>query len=401
MLLIWVCFMGLAIYLMYIQGVIHERAYPVNTFLPHPEFGDFFGIFYQYAQGLGGVGYGMSYFPALYLPMQLLETLTRNQWQALWISQSLWLVGSLFVIFLTLRSKGFLVSTVAALVITFSYPSLFAFHTGNIESWVSLLLIVSAYFAIKDSWLVFGILIGVAGAFKGVPLLFLLIPWFICKWRMALKITVISLLTTSMLTLVALVVLPGGIINSGFGGAVRAITSMRQSQAMYITLMVDGPAGIHFGHSFLNAVHAIWGMGVLTAATWGPFLATVMIGLSILALERLMNLNAPLWMMFAVIGCLGCLAPATSTDYKLLYLAPAILIFLKSNNNATFLGALPMYMIIFAMSPKPYLRVGLDPFGYASVYLTAAFLIAIPLACIAVSSMKARNKHDFNYDPPL
>lgn len=153
---------------------------------------------------------------------------------------------------------------------------------------------------------------------------------------------------------------------------------------MYSALMVDTSAGTHYGHSFLNAVHAIWGLQVMPSSIWGPTLFILIGGFSLVVLLKLKSLESPLWMIFAVVGSAGCLMPATSTDYKLLYLAPSILIFLASANRTSKWGAMPIYLVIFAMSPKPWLYVGTDPYGNASVYLTAASLILIPLVCLTV-----------------
>jgi len=383
--------MGIAILLIYIQGVIEARPYPMNTFLPAPatRFGDFFGTFSQYAQakGLGGVGYGVAYFPATYLPIQALVTMTSDPWRAMWISQITWIFGSIVVIFYTLRSKGFLVSAVAMVLIIFSYPSLLAFHTGNIEGWTGFLLLVAAALALRNSWLSFGVVVGVMGALKGVPMVFLLIPWFTCKWKVALRATAASLLTAAFLTLTALFFLPHGILSSGLSGATHALTAIRKSQAMYTELMVNGAAGIHYGHSILNTVHAIWGMGTLPSPTWGPILFIVVIILLVLVMILLRRLQAPIWMKFAVVGSIGCLAPATSTDYKLLYLAPALLAFLAAIDVTSPWTIGPICLVVFAMSPKPWLYVGTDPFGNATVYLTTAALLAIPLVCLAAMAM--------------
>jgi hypothetical protein len=57
-------------------------------------------------------------------------------------------------------------------MILFSYPSLFIFHTGNLEGWVGFFILAGGVSASKNKWNLFAIFIGIAGACKGVPLVF-------------------------------------------------------------------------------------------------------------------------------------------------------------------------------------------------------------------------------------
>jgi hypothetical protein len=86
------------------------------------------------------------------------------------------------------------------------------------------------------------------------------------------------------------------------------------------------------------------------------------------------------WIRLLSIGAIACSAVATSTDYKLVYLAPSLLLAVKSDLSCKYKRTL-LVLTVFAMAPKPWLYVGTDPFTNASVYLTSFTLLTIVFLC--------------------
>ena len=92
-----------------------------------------------------------------------------------------------------------------------------------------------------------------------------------------------------------------------------------------------------------------------------------------------------LWVQYIVISSVACTAVATSTDYKLIYFTPVLLLASKYQFDDKYNISL-IFLAVFAMVPKPWMYVGDDPFSNASVYLTSATLFLI----IGISSLQAR-----------
>lgn len=381
--IVWAVFWAIAILKTYVVGFFLLSSNPYNSPFPAAEtrFGDFFGTFSDWvvAQGLGGVGYGVSYFPATYMPIHLLTRLAPNPWDALPWSQAVWFL-SIPIIMWGLRNKGFLTSFLVTLIVFLSYPSLFILHTANLEGWVGAGILLAALMFYKKNYVVFALLLGTVGSLKGIPMIFLaaLIPFV--PWRKIFLYSGIALLTALFLNVIALTVLPGGYRTDGLDGVIHALDGLKKSQAMYIELMVNGGAGNHFGHSLLNTIHTIWGGEFLKSSEWGNVFSVsgiALLGLVFLAI-KIKKIHFPEWAAFLIIGCAACLFTATSTDYKLVYLFPALLLFFKEENEGN--PWIPtMILFMFVISPKPWLRISTDPWSTAMVYLTTMGLLALPL----------------------
>lgn len=174
-----------------------------------------------------------------------------------------------------------------------------------------------------------------------------------------------------------LLILPGGFFFGGIGGVRRAIEGLIASQEMYVELMLTGGAGLHYGHSVLNSFHVFLGMDFMPASIWAWPVAIAVVSAGVLAVIWLRRQGAPLWRLFAVVGSIGCLAPPTSTDYKLLYLASALLLLAVDKDSSTLRSAVPAVLIVAAISAKPWLYVGTSPWANATVYGTTITLVAL------------------------
>ena len=73
---------ALAILTTYIRGFIWAEGEPFDSIMPSAasRFGDFFGVYdiWKINNGFGGIGYGASYFPGLYVFVEVLHLLTTD-----------------------------------------------------------------------------------------------------------------------------------------------------------------------------------------------------------------------------------------------------------------------------------------------------------------------------------
>lgn len=396
----WVALWAIAIIKTYIVGFFLLSGNPYNSPFPAAEtrFGDFFGTFSDWvvAGGLGGVGYGVSYFPATYLPIHLLTRVAPNPWDALPLSQGVWFL-SIPIIMWGLRNKGFLTSALVTIMVILSYPSLFILHTANLEGWVGAGILLAALMFAQKKYVWFAIILGIVGSFKGIPLIFLaaLIPFV--PWRKIFQYSGLAILTSVSLNLIALLILPGGYRTDGITGISNAIEGLKKSQAMYIELMVNGGSGNHFGHSLLNTIHTIWGGDVFRSSDYGvittvAFVALLGVYLFVLKVQKK---SVPAWTIFLSIGIVACLGTPTSTDYKLVYLFPALILLAKENIQP--IKNLPVVLLFtFVISPKPWLRITADPWSTAMGYMTTISLILLLIISIYIGineQSKANNQY--------
>ncbi len=374
-----VFFTALAVSINYYHGFVKESPYPLNSIFPAMKFGDFYGPMTQWLEfdGFGKSGFGVMYFPASYLMLSVILHITDfSSSGSLQLSLLIWFLGSSVVVWLFLRRNGFLQFLILLCLIILSYPSIFIFATGNFEGWIGFLLILAGVLAYTGKWNYFAVVVGFAGAMKGVPLIFILLPMSMLVFKSAIFVAFKTFFATLAITTFSLVILPGGYLDNGFQGVRAAISGIATSQEKYVDLMVNSIAGVHYGHSFLNAVHALFGMNFLPSQEWGPIVfAALMLSLVVLLILQKMA-GTETWIRFLSIGAIACSAVPTSTDYKLVYLAPALLLAVKSELTCKYARTL-LGFTVFAMAPKPWFYVGPDPFANASVYLTAFTLLAI------------------------
>ncbi len=385
--LVWFFFMSLALTINYYHGFVKESPYPLNSIFPPMKFGDFYGPMTEWMnfEGFGKSGFGMVYFPTAYLILDLILNITNYSSSAsLQLSLLIWFFGGTLTIVKFLKKDGFIQTMILVSMIILGYPSIFILATGNFEGWIGFLLLLAGVVAFQNKWTSFAICIGIAGAIKGVPFIFLLLPLFVLKYRSGIVVVLKSITIAMAVTLYSLFVLPGGFLDKGYEGARAAIAGIRSSQEMYGDLMVNSIASIHYGHSFLNAVHSLFGVETLPSHIWGPIVFWSMIGTLIILLYVQKKSGVELWTQFLVISSVACTAVATSTDYKLIYLTPALLLASKYRFDDKYKVSL-IFLTVFAIVPKPWMYVGNDPFSNASVYLTSATLLLM----IGISFLQA------------
>jgi hypothetical protein len=373
---------SLAILIVYIRGYVWGKGEPYNSIMPAPvtRFGDFFGVYdiWRTNEGFGGIGYGASYFPGLYIFVEILYLLTKDIWFALKLLCFFYIFVVSVTVMLFLRPRGLATSLMGLTMVLISYPSLIAFHTGNFEMLIFVLLLLGAVAAQFEKWHVFAFLIGVATSAKIFPGIFVLAPFVLTSSRVAIQTFLLAVRTSITFTLFALFFLPGGLSNNGIGNLIKSIS---ESQSMYKDLMVTGVPGLHFGHSLLNGIHAVLGMDFLSSEIWAYPIMAVGVLWTIYALLFIRKLQPPNWIVFGFLGCSGCIFAPTSTDYKLLYLLPAIVLYFRDTEKKTKPLTL-ISLLVLAISPKPYWYVGEDAWTNANVWLTPILLIAFQFGTV-------------------
>lgn len=380
----WSTLMSLAITISYRRAAFHGLEYPWNTFLPAPvtRFGDFFNMQSEWESfgGLGGVGYGVSYFPAVYPFVEVLSWITTNPWTALWFVLPVFPLAAAWAIRAVVRPSNVSQFLGIFVLLVTSYPALVGFHTGNIELWIGGLLLIAAGFASRQKWYSFAMVVGIAASFKLIPLIFLLVPLFRVSREVFLRISLAAALLFLLFNASALVILPGGVLNGGWGTVRTNIQAMLESQSMYSDLMVYSGSGVHYGHSFSNAFNALRNEILMTPGALWLALSLALLALGVVALWR--NRRQDLVSPFIVSGALGCLLPPTSTDYKLLYLLPALLLLLNRENTGIGTKSRVFIVVIsLAVAPKPWAILHNNPF------LGPPVVTAICLAALLILSI--------------
>jgi len=372
-------FFFLSLIVIYVRGFFWGQEFPLNTFLPYPEarFGDYFGSHdYWYRLQFDTVGYQGAYFPFTYLLIDLFVSYLAAPYASLSAYfLSLLIIGGLFLAKLSrISSAPRSVTLSAGLLLIASYPALITFHTGNVEGWTFLFILGAIIFRLDGQSRKAVVLLSLATAMKVLPIVFLpclLIGFDLRRRRSLTALFVISGITA---TLIALVTQRNGLLE-GWG----VIDRLRQSQEMYKSLMVTGQPGTYFGHSALNGLHALFGQDFLPSADYW-LVPLVLLALLITAL-CIVRLEAEFWSFVLFCGASGCLLAPTSTDYKLLYLMPGLLIRLLSTRTVTSRHYLILGVALVAIAPKPWGVLGSDPYLNAGVWLTPIVLMALLVLC--------------------
>lgn len=371
----------------YQRGFFNQEPYPWNTPLPAPitRFGDFFAPFSDYVTR-AGIGGTISYFPAVYFVYEIFTFYSNTPWTAVLPYLYIPIIALCLIFSLQFRDRSLFERIIILFIGLFSYPTLFALHTGNLEIYIAVILAAAAICAKNGRWTSFTILISLAGSVKLLPLGFLILNVFKCRTRLLFHIS-LSISIFAFLQISSLIILPNGVLAKGTSELVPLFQSVLEGKRIYAEMMINSVSGVHYSHSFSNAIFSIAGEEVLS--TFQKNLITLVwcvVGLIIL---HLLSRNlAPLWTFFAVIGSVGCLAPATSTDYKLVYLYPALALLLHDfgeKGDSEYLSRnlkvnlICGMLIIFTISPKGYAYLHGYGFFSGMVYLTPMTLMALLL----------------------
>lgn len=378
----------IALFVIYIRGAFWGQEFPRNSFLPAPvtRFGDFFLIHDHWRRlQFSDISLATAYLPTTYLFVHFVVNYIGEAYRALFLYFFTVLAGILLPIRLIFRStdtygvNGFLI-----LLVTFvNFPMLFMIHTGNLEGWILVLLLFVVANVIQQKNTRAAVFLGVAIAMKLYPAVFLVVLLHRKTSRESIKLFLVTTVSALGSTVFSLMVLPGG-FTSGIG----VLRNMFRSQELYRELMIDGPSGINFGHSLLNGIHATFGLETLRTDDWWLVIAAVGF-LVLLGVFLLQNCSgADLWRQATAAACIGCLFVPTSTDYKLVYFIPGIVLFCCSNFKLSWIDVIVGVLVGVIVSPKPWLILPKSDYYNADVWLTP-ILMSIVLVVLFLDSLRS------------
>jgi len=388
-----------ALGVVYVRGMFWNEPFPLNTFFPGPatRFGDFFGSHDAWRRNqFSDVSYAGAYFPATYLFLDLLVDHLIVPYTALFVYFLSVFVGTVAGTKLLLapmqsRSIG---RGLTYLIVLINYPFLFMAHTGNLEGWtfVLILLAVGNVSAHREERA--AIYLGLAIAMKAFPIVFLPLLIFNIGRQRMMRVVLRVIVTAAASTILALLILPGG-LTSGWS----VIRNLLESQAMYKELMVYGDPGTNFGHSMLNGIHAVFGSQVFSTRQWWWLIALIGAAISGLVFVFQHKSRVSLWKVATTAAITGCLFVPTSTDYKLLYFIPAILLFCVTKERIGKFDCVAAVLLVFIISPKPWLVLSRSPYFNAGVWLTP-LLMTLLLGLLASDAFRSylrlhSNQNDF------
>ena len=322
----------------YIAAQFVMRGYPYSTFLyladdsnggGYPgqpnvlgvhRFGDFYSTWIQ-SRGPHPyvdtpLGDASSYFPLTHVLLFPLAQLP------LALALALYLVGFLvsFAAMLYRRVGGDrLHRAQAAIVLTAcSTPVLFLVDRGNIEGFVFALLACSLLAYRRDRFYLAAVLLAIPVAMKGAAGVF----WLLFLFDGRLRALIVSVATSALLTLAALLALPGS-TDANIEGLRGALDTIGASTT-------DGTAAILHSAS-LNAAFSVLGRW---NENFNFFVAhyTVVSLAVLLAVALVLALLRPvLWQRVALLCGAMILVPAISFQYRMLHLYLPLLLFLAAS----------------------------------------------------------------------
>lgn len=375
-------FVGLSISILVVtfRNLGDANVAPYDNFLTAPisRFGDFYAVQDEWNRfGWSGVGYGVSYFPAMYLFVEFMDLIEQRP-QPLVILYLLSItLSSIFLVFKILNGRSVRVRILYSIMLLLSYPMMLMYSTGNLEGIVLVLVLAWLQMIYRKKYYLASIFLGLAVSIKLVPIVFV----FSLINRLEKCILVKTVLVTGFVALatniVALLILPTGLLDRDLIFLSEIIQNIRLSQQKYADLMYFSESGTHFGHSFLNGIHAYFGENVLPSKSyWLPVL--ICFSLLFLMSVGVEMFARPSDVIFTKLllssAILACLAVPTSTDYKLWYFFIPLLSAARHPNRGLGWLIILSSTVLFA---KPYLYSGVQPWANATAYITPLTLLII------------------------
>jgi len=369
----------------YIVAQYVMRGYPYSTFLYLPDdsngggwpgepnvlgvhrFGDFYETWinsrgpHPYTDTPLGVA--SSYFPLTHILMFPLAQLS------LTLSLSLYLLA--FVVFLVAMLWRWvggdrLHRAQAAIVLTAcSTPVLFLVDRSNVEGLVFALLACSLFAYRRDRLYLAAVLLAIPIAMKGAAGIFWLLFLFDGRFRALFA----SIASSALLTLAALVVLPGstsanvdglrGALDSISAGATEGTAALLHSASLKAAFSVLGRWDEHFNFFVLH--YKFVGLAVLLGVAL------------VLALLR-----PVLWQKVALLCCAMILVPAISFEYRMVHLYVPLLLFIAASEPRR---SDPLFVALFGLLlvPKglPILFDDVNVGSLVNPLLLAVLMIAV------------------------
>jgi hypothetical protein len=266
----------------------------------------------------------------------------------------------------------------AFIILFMSYPFLFAIQTANVE--IITFMCVSLFFVFyKRNRLLSLIFLAYATSMKVFPGIFIVLLLLEKRY----KDIFLTCIFTILFTLLPLLIFDGG-FNQGIG---NYIVHLKQSQQMYVDLMIVSGAGNHYGHSLLNGLRVAFPS---LFPSMGPIMfpyQIFVVAISLLMFGYLVFFEKIFWKKIAILVMLMDLLPFTSTDYKLLYIFLPLFLFInhskKSRSDAIFIILFSLLLI-----PKDYFYFNNWPMATFNVVANPIIMLII-LGLIIVPGIRS------------
>lgn len=216
-----------------------------------------------------------------------------------------------------------------ALALIGSYPVLFAVTRGNSDLLIMGALGMAAVLCLKRKWFWAGLVIGVVGALKISPLIFVAL----LIWKSRRSGLIGAAIGVTLATL-------GGLAATGFDNPLKGLTGALASsgeigQRTNPTWFSMNGSALAFLQQVGNLVNRSTGHITVFDATAGWFLPTLAI-LSGLGLLVFLSKRPPLWSALCLISCAYVIVPPISFDYRLtVLLVPAVVAVIESRFQST------------------------------------------------------------------
>jgi len=320
---------------------------PYDTFLFDPEerFGDMLYYMYPYKMDMNPAAM-VCYFPAAFL---LLEPLVLSGKFALPVYLAISFLGTAILIYKTLEVGSVREKSYFLAAIMLSYPMMFVLDRANIESFLLILVLLWWRMRSAGKELLAALFLGLAGAAKLYPLLYLLPDLVKFRWyRLFLTAGFAALFS-----LLGLLLLPESMAES-----IRLIS---RGIKFWHVVYVDRHNGVPYstsGLSFVKFIIAVCFSGdinfarMLIRLSIGYWRIAAIAGIVLMLLAGWKLRNREDWRLVFVASAAMILLTPISFDYKLLHLFLPCPLFINSKSASTdFIFAVLFGLLLI---PKAY-----------------------------------------------
>jgi len=361
----------------YIKGMFWSGQYPANTFLPGPlnRYCDSYSLFDQWVR-LSLQGMVMSYLPSVSMILGLLSLLSRNPYTAVAVYLSVFCLFFVIYAYQNMRVPDKIDSIRNAVVVLMSYPFLFTFHTGNMESYVFIFLCLFVYYYRCERSIPACICLAMAVSMKVYPVVFLVLMASDRKYRQIFQ----TLLWIAVFTIVSLVIYSDFSVN----GLKEYFGHFVSGQKVYKDMMILNGQGNRFGHSLLNGLRVFMGgsMPAISSIMTQYFLFAVAV-FGLLSTYIITHKKIELWKKTMILVICMDILPYTSTDYKLIHLFIPLFLYFNSVRREK-LDLILTFLLALLFVPKNYYVFPAD--AYYTLNIVINPLIMLFLLFLVIST---------------
>ena len=360
----------------YIKGMFWSGQYPANTFLPGPlnRYCDFYSLFDQWVR-LSLQGMVMSYLPSVSLILGFLSLFTRNPYPAVAVYLSVFCLFFVIYAYKNMRVPDKIDSLRNIVAVLMSYPFLFTFHTGNMESYVFIFLCLFVYFYSCERSMPACICLAMAVSMKIYPVVFLVLMASDRKYRQILH----TLFWIAVFTILPLVIFSDFSVN----GLKEYFGHFVSGQKIYKDMMIFSGQGNRFGHSLLNGLRVFLGgsMPPVSSIMTQYFLSAVAV-FGLLSAYIIVHKKIDLWKKTMILVICMDILPYTSTDYKLIHLFIPLFLYFNSVRREK-LDLILTFLLALLFVPKNYYIFPADAYYTLNIVLNPLIMLFILLLVIS------------------